>query len=91
MSIWDTIGSLIVGAGEVIINKETNGGAFKSLRAPHPTAEHVKKWFVMLTDRTTTLSAERVTVSNGTIWFMTGKAVVATFKADDVIGFTSTP
>ena len=49
----------------------------------------MKTWVVTLTDRQMTVEAERVEVSNGKIRFLTGPRVVATFKAADVIGFTS--
>ena len=49
----------------------------------------MKTWVVTLTNRKVTIEAERVEVSNGKIRFLTGTRAVATFKAADVIGFTS--
>ena len=51
----------------------------------------MKTWVVTLMDRQMTVEAERVELIKGTIRFLTGTRVVATFNADEVVGFTSTP
>ena len=49
----------------------------------------VKTWTVRLMNSQMTVEAERVELISGTIRFLIGSRAVATFKAGDVIGFTS--
>lgn len=49
----------------------------------------MKTWAVLLADGETTVEAERVELTDGTIRFFAGTTVVASFPAASVIGFTS--